>query len=277
MTEVQALEAPRVRLVAVSGGLGSPSSSRLLVDRVVAHAERALLAHGVQAETEVIELRDLAVPIANNLVTGFAEPGLAGALSSLEHADGVIAVSPVFNASVAGLFKSFFDLVGVDALGGVPVALGATGGSARHSLVIEYAMRPLFSYLRALPMPTGVFAATEDWGAGAAGSGIEERAARVARELADAVRAGLAPVPTVDPVAGPPAVDPVAGSPAVDPATGSTAIASPAAPVVGSTATPPIAATAADFTPEARAARERREEHDDFAELMSRFAGTEVG
>ncbi len=64
-------------------------------------------------------------------------------------ADGVIAVTPVFTASYSGLFKSFFDLIDPTALTGTPVLIGATGGTARHSLVLDHALRPLFAYLRA--------------------------------------------------------------------------------------------------------------------------------
>ena len=45
-----------------------------------------------------------------------------------------------------------------------PVLLAATGGTPRHALVIDDQMRPLFAYLRALTLPTSVYAAPEDWG-----------------------------------------------------------------------------------------------------------------
>ena len=46
-----------------------------------------------------------------------------------------------------------------------PVLLAATAGSSRHALVIDEQMRPLFAYMRALTLPTSVFAGPEDWGA----------------------------------------------------------------------------------------------------------------
>ncbi|MFJ2174135.1 FMN reductase [Streptomyces sp. NPDC087851] len=156
-----------LKLVAVSAGLGKPSSTRLLADRLAEASVRALAAEDRKAEVKVVELRKLAVDIANNLVTGFPSAPLGAALAAVTGADGVIAVTPVFAGSYSGLFKSFFDLVEPDALTGTPVLLAATGGTARHSLVVEHAMRPLFSYLHALTLPTAVFAATDDWGAGA--------------------------------------------------------------------------------------------------------------
>ena len=64
--------------------------------------------------------------------------------------------------------------------------IAATGGTPRHSLAIEHAIRPLFAYLQAAVVPTGVYAATEDWGQGAVavdGSLVEriDRAAHGAR------------------------------------------------------------------------------------------------
>ncbi|MGW6015161.1 FMN reductase [Streptomyces sp. NPDC055210] len=163
-----------MKLVVVSAGLSVPSSTRLLGDRLAAAASA-----GGGVEVQVVELRDLAVEIAHNLTTGFPGPALDAALSAVAGADGLIVVTPVFSASYSGLFKSFFDVLDRDALAGKPVLVAATGGSARHSLVLEHAMRPLFAYLRAVVVPTGVYAASEDWGA----EGLAERIGRAAGEL----------------------------------------------------------------------------------------------
>ncbi|WCD84224.1 FMN reductase (NADPH) [Streptomyces xanthophaeus] len=164
-----------MKLVVVSAGLSSPSSTRLLADRLAA----ATLGQ-VDAELEVIELRELATEIAQHLVTGFPPARLAAALDAVAAADGLIAVTPVFAASYSGLFKSFFDVIEKDSLTGKPVLLGATGGTARHSLVTEHALRPLFAYLRALVLPTAVYAASEDWGE----EGLARRIVRAGAELA---------------------------------------------------------------------------------------------
>ncbi|MDQ0942026.1 FMN reductase [Streptomyces sp. V1I1] len=156
-----------LKLVAVSAGLSVPSSTRLLADRL-AESVRSRLVEPADVDTDVqvqvVELRELAVQIASNLVTGFPAPALGEAIEAVTEADGLIAVTPVFTASYSGLFKSFFDLIEPDALTGKPVLIAATGGTARHSLVLEHALRPLFAYLRALVVPTAVYAASEDWG-----------------------------------------------------------------------------------------------------------------
>lgn len=179
-----------LKLVVVAAGLSEPSSTRLLADRladaVVQHGETDTRA----VEVRVIELRGLATDIAHNMVTGFPAAALRDALEAVTEADGVIAVTPVFSASYSGLFKSFFDVLDNTALAGKPVLAAATGGTARHSLALEHALRPLFAYLRAVTVPTAVFAASEDWGAGEDGyeDGLGTRIERAAGELAALMR-----------------------------------------------------------------------------------------
>ncbi|MEU8708273.1 FMN reductase [Streptomyces sp. NPDC048565] len=179
-----------LRIVAVAAGLSSPSSTRLLADRLAEAARERLAAEqDRRVEIQVVELRDLAVDIAGHLVSGFPPAGLKKAIDAVTGADGLIAVTPVFTASYSGLFKSFFDLIDNTALTGKPVVIAATGGTPRHSLVLEHAMRPLFAYLRAVTLPTSVYAASEDWGS--AGDeyteGLPSRIRRAGGELAAAV------------------------------------------------------------------------------------------
>ncbi|MDT0409840.1 MULTISPECIES: FMN reductase [Streptomyces] len=176
-----------MKLVVVSAGLSVPSSTRLLADRLAEAVRVAVVGKEPDepVETEIIELRDHAKDIANTFVTGFPPPKLEEVLEHVTRADGLIAVTPIFSASYSGLFKSFFDVLDQDALTGKPVLIAATGGSPRHSLALEHALRPLFAYLRAVVVPTGVYAASEDWGGeGAADGPLASRMSRAAGELA---------------------------------------------------------------------------------------------
>jgi FMN reductase len=177
------------KLVVVTAGLSQPSSTRLLADRIAGATVQNAAERGSRVEVRTIELRDLAHDITNNLLTGFPSPALQDAIDAVSNADGLIAVSPIFTASYSGLFKSFFDVIDNTALESVPVVVAATGGTPRHSLALEHAMRPLFSYLRALVLPTGVFAAAEDWGSDGSGAvaSLPSRIHRAAGELADAI------------------------------------------------------------------------------------------
>ena len=172
------------RIAVVTAGLSEPSSTRLLADLLAEASVTAMAAAGAEVELEVIELRPLAHALTDHLLTGFATGDLARAIESVTQADAVIAVTPVFSASYSGLFKTFFDVLEQDVLAGKPVLVGATAGTARHSLVIEHALRPLFSYLHAVVVPTGVFAASEDWGTAGADGALRRRVERAAGELA---------------------------------------------------------------------------------------------
>ena len=171
------------RIVAVTAGLSEPSSTRLLTDRLVEAVDRHVTAHGEEASVEVVELRPLARLIADQMLTRFPSGELTAAIEQVICADALIAVTPVFSGSYSGLFKGFFDNLDVDALEGKPVLIGATGGSARHSLMLDHAMRPLFSYLHASVVPTGVMAATDDFGT----AGLDRRIDRAAAELVAAL------------------------------------------------------------------------------------------
>ena len=199
------------KLAVVSAGLSQPSSSRLLADRLAEATTRAL--EGLDLEVSIIELRDVAQDVTNNLLTGFPSPKLESAIEKVTGADGLIVVTPIFTTSYSGLFKSFIDVLDPQSLTGLPVLLGATGGTERHSLAIDYAMRPLFSYLHAVAVPTGVYAASSDWGsaAGANSSSLPERIERAASELAALVRASERSQQVRDPFALPEGFSPVGG------------------------------------------------------------------
>ena len=175
-------------IAVVSAGLSVPSSTRLLADRLITATVDALAARDVTANVQVIELREHARDLADNLVTGFPNASLRSAIEAVTGADGLIAVTPIFAASYSGLFKTFIDVLDKDALTGMPVLVGATAGTARHSLVLDHAMRPLFAYLHATVAPTAVFAASDDWGAGDGTSrALAERIERAGDEFADLV------------------------------------------------------------------------------------------
>lgn len=177
-------------LVVVSAGVSDPSTTRILANRIAEAVDVQVSKRGEGLEIEYVELRELAVSLGTAMSTGLYDEKLRAALDTVSGADGLIAATPVFAASYSGLFKMFFDALDKDALTSMPVIIVATAGTARHSLVLEYAMRPLFSYLRGTVMPTAVFAATEDFGAGDGAGGVSgaemsNRVVRAARELAE--------------------------------------------------------------------------------------------
>jgi len=196
------------KIAVVAAGLSQPSSTRLLADRMAAATTAALEAQGFEVEVTTLELRDVAQYVTNNLLTGYPSPKLESAIESITTADALIAVTPIFTTSYSGLFKSFIDVLDPQALTGMPIALGATGGTERHSLAIDYSMRPLFTYLHAVTVPTGVYAASSDWGSE---TGLGDRIERAASELAALAAVSDRSQRVRDPFALPEGFSPVGG------------------------------------------------------------------
>jgi FMN reductase len=168
------------QLVIVSAGTSQPSTTRMLADRIAAGSLERLRELEVTATVAAVEVAPLAVDVAHASVTGVPSAELQAAIDQIAAADAVIAAAPVYKAGLSGLFKSFVDLLDNDLLIAKPVVLAATAGSSRHALVVDEQMRSLFAYMRALTLPTSVFAAPEDWAAAELG----ERVRRAATELA---------------------------------------------------------------------------------------------
>lgn len=187
-------------IVVITAGLGQPSSTRLLGERLAVATEQALARAGGSAEVQIVELREYAHDLTNHLLTGFPSARLAKLIEQTIAADALIAVTPIFSASYSGLFKTFFDVLQPGSLAGTPVLIAATAGTARHSLALEFAMRPLFSYLRTVVVPTAVFAATEDW---ASPGALADRIDRAAGELAALLGPGPSTRQRVDEVVTP--------------------------------------------------------------------------
>ena len=177
----------RFRLVVVSAGTSDPSSTRLLADRTADRVTALADRHGHAVTVSVIQLREIAADISTALVSQLITPELRNAITVLGEADGIIAAAPVYKAAPSGLFTSFFHVLDNDLLIARPVVLAATAGTARHALVVDDQMRPLFAYLRAMTVPTSLFAAPEDW----SDPGLGERINRAATELVVLMESGV--------------------------------------------------------------------------------------
>ena len=181
-------EQEQFKLAVVSAGTGDPSSTRLLADRTAERAAAVAAGHGNAVTVSGIQLREISADISAALVSQLVRPKLGNAIETLGEADGIIASTPVYKAGPSGLFTSFFHVLDNDLLIGKPVVLAATAGTARHALVADDQMRPLFAYLRTLTAPTSLFAAPEDWGDPA----LNMRIDRAARELVLLMESGFA-------------------------------------------------------------------------------------
>ena len=148
-------------LAVISAGTSDPSSTRLLADRIADRSSDLAACHGRSVRSSVIELREISADICTALISQIITPRLQTAIAAIGEADGIIAR---------------------------PVVLAATAGTARHALAVDDQMRPIFAYLRALTIPTSLFAAPEDWGDPA----LNKRIDRAAVEFVMLMESGFA-------------------------------------------------------------------------------------
>ncbi|WP_051125774.1 CE1759 family FMN reductase [Schaalia vaccimaxillae] len=185
------LREPDASVIIIHAGMSGQSSTARLADAFHEALLEESRGRGIGLDVTQIGIRGLSHAVVDQVLTGFATPPLALAQEAVAKADGLVALTPTYQASYSGMFKAFFDVLGSEAVRAKPVILGATGGTPRHSLVTDVAMRPLLTYMHADPVPTAVYAATEDWGAhasdsdGAGGVALRPRIMRACNELLD--------------------------------------------------------------------------------------------
>lgn len=236
-------------IVIVQAGLGNPSSTRLLGDQITRSVEAAFARAGRPVTITEVGLRELAHPITDNLLTGFPGPALQQAIDTVTNADGLVIATPTYSGSYSGVLKSFIDVFDQTALRGMPMILAATGGSPRHSLMVEHALRPLFAFMGADPVPTSIFAATADFGDQ---STLQRRIDRAATQLlgrvigASTVRLGQNPTPPIEQPAAAPAAEagrvPAPGTPDANGSDASSSVSS----IGGSTTVDPTTRSATE-------------------------------
>ena len=147
-----------LRLVAVSGGLQRPSKSAALAEHLL-----ELISREIPCQQRLIEMGQIAPEIAGAVWRSQLPEAVVQQLAAVEQADVLVVATPVFRGSYTGLFKHFFDFIDQDALIDKPILLAATGGSERHSLVIDHQLRPLFSFFQARTLPLGIYATDQDF------------------------------------------------------------------------------------------------------------------
>lgn len=157
------MTASSIRLVGVSGGVGTPSTTSVLTETILTRVRDQLADSGPVPIVETISVPDIARDAVDEVVGGLRTTSLDRALATIEAADVLVVASPVFRGSYSGILKTVMDLLEPGSLRGVPAVLAATTGSTRHTLMTEHALRPLLSYFGALTMPTSVVATPEDF------------------------------------------------------------------------------------------------------------------
>ena len=175
-------------IAVVSAGTSDPSTTTMLANRVADKAAALGRARGIEVQVRFVDLRSLASDITTALVSQHVSAELQTASDIMRDADAIVASTPVYKAGASGLFTAFFQVLDNDLLIGTPVVLAATAGSARHALVVDDQLRGLFAYLRTVTVPTGLFAAPDDWNSSEFGKRIERAASELVALIAGGFR-----------------------------------------------------------------------------------------
>lgn len=121
---------------------GSPSAiSRS--GRLLQYVGSLLEQEGLEVET--LQVRDL--PAKALLHADFNHPAILSALQLVARADAIVFATPVYKAAYSGILKAFIDLLPQFGLRDKLVLPIASGGSPAHTLILDYALRPVLSSL----------------------------------------------------------------------------------------------------------------------------------
>ena len=197
----------RPRLVGLSANVQRPSKTRTLVEAVLRETSAR-----AQVDGRIFDLVDAGAGLGAAWTRDQLSLPARRVLEAIEEADGLIVGSPVYKGGYTGLFKHLFDFVDPEALAGKPVAIVATGGGARHALVVEHAFRPLFGFFGALQLPVAVYASAADFSDGAlTDPAVRDRVAQAGGQLAALLSGGLsATIAPGSTLSGSTSADPVA-------------------------------------------------------------------
>jgi len=70
-------------LAVVTAGLSQPSSTMMLADRLAQATSARLAERGIPTEVRIFELRDVALDVMNNMLTGFPSPKLDAVIEAV--------------------------------------------------------------------------------------------------------------------------------------------------------------------------------------------------
>jgi len=137
-------------IVAMAGSSAINSKSTDIIKLALQKLE------GLTYSTKLLSVRDIP---AEELIYGPEKdsPHLKHVVEQIERASAVIIATPIYKASYSGALKAFLDLLPQKALEGKVVLPLATGGSNRHLLAIDYALKPVLFALGATHVLSGLY------------------------------------------------------------------------------------------------------------------------
>jgi FMN reductase len=139
----------RRRLLLVSGSPSRRSKTSVVLEKVARRATDA------GAVAEIVSVRDFP---AEALICGdITEPSLAHFLRQVASARAIVIATPIYKASYTGALKTLLDIIPPGALAGKTVLPLATAGTLAHFLALDFALRPVLTFLGARDTLANVF------------------------------------------------------------------------------------------------------------------------
>lgn len=136
-------------ILQIAGSPSAPSRTAALLDYTGEYFNQRGLA------SSTLHIRDL--DPAELIYGKFDGESIVPAVRSVTDSAGLLIATPVYKAAYTGVLKTFLDLLPHNALAGKVVLPIALGGSLAHSLVVDYAMRPVLAALGAYHVLPGLY------------------------------------------------------------------------------------------------------------------------
>ncbi len=170
-----------IRLVAVSGSRRDGSYTKQALEHVLRRAREA------GAETTLLDLRTVDLPLYHPDLSVSERGDAAEALRLVREADAVVLGSPVYHDSYSSTFKNFHDYCGFDEYDQTVVGLVAVAGGGSYGSTFEH-LRSTVRGVHGLVVPrqVGIRRARTKFADGAVtDEGIEERLDALADQVVD--------------------------------------------------------------------------------------------
>lgn len=170
-----------IRITAVLGSVTPPGRLRRALSEALERVDPAA------ARTELIDLADVRIAIADGRPPEDLDDDTASVVAAIDGADAVVLATPIYRGSLTGALKNLLDHVPVPALRDTPVAIVSMGGSDHHFLGADRHLRDVLAFFGALPLPTAVYLNARDF---ADGVPTERAASELDAVLASAIVLG---------------------------------------------------------------------------------------
>jgi len=136
------------QITLIGGTPATASRTAALLDAAARHLEMDFTLH-------ILHIRDLD---ATELLHGqYDGATVKPALETVAASQGIILATPVYKASYTGVLKTFLDVLPANALAGKVILPLVMGASSAHSLVIDYALKPVLAALGAETILRGLY------------------------------------------------------------------------------------------------------------------------